>query len=153
VTDQPQGAALTAAHGETETFRLVYYYPAHEPRASDPHYGLFNAARRRLERLGALRCWIANADCSGGPIELHHAHVEFALANIVDVAKFAADYPELHVTDDATFLDFVESEGNLTPLCAMHHRGMLGIHTIHYPAWVLQRVMKDGVTAPERKAP
>lgn len=143
---------VVAAHGHTETERLAYTYPAHAPRERDPHYRIFNATRRRLEKLGALRCWVHNADCAGG-IELHHSLVEFSLSSIVDARVFAEAYPEFHVTDDESFLAWVEGEGNLLPLCVMHHRGVLGIHSIHYPAWVVQRVMRSGVAAPERRVP
>lgn len=148
--DPTNERATTPAHKQIEVFHLEYNYPEHEPRETDPHYHLFNEARKRLEKLGRLECWIDNEDCAGG-IELHHAQVEFALANDVDVQLFDHLYPELHCTDDEEFLAFVESEGNLLPLCVQHHRGLLGIHTIHYPAWLVQRVMAKGVQAPERK--
>lgn len=147
MTDQPD---ITAAHQQRETESFEYNFPAHEPRARDPHYAVFNATAARLRKLGSLKCWIGNADCQGG-IELHHSTVEFSLANIVDEAHFAQLYPDFHVADDATFLAWVEGEGNLTPLCVMHHRGLLGIHTIHYPAWLVQRFMKNGIAPPERK--
>jgi hypothetical protein len=143
---------MTAAHRTVETFRIACAYPEHEPRESDPHYHVFHETRRRLKRLGALKCWIDNADCQGN-IELHHSLVEFSLANIVDVDHFRALYPEFHVESDDAFLDWINGEGNLLPLCSRHHVGILGIHTIHYPAWVVQRVMKAGVTAPEQKLP
>lgn len=142
---------MTDAHSVRLHFDIVQTYPQHEPRESDVHYTTFNATRRRLKRLGALKCWIGNADCSPGPIELHHSTVEFSLANVVDTAKFAAAYPEFHVESDEDFLTWVNSEGNLLPLCVQHHRGVLGIHSIHYPGWLIQRVMRDGVTPPERK--
>ena len=138
-------------HSITEHLTLLQIYPAHEPRSGDPHYAAFNAARRRLEKLGALRCWIGNADCSlQYPIELHHAVVEFALANIVDETHFAQLYPEFHVTDDETFLTWVEGEGNLLPLCKSHHTGVLGVHLLPYPGWLPQRFLKAGIGAPMR---
>jgi hypothetical protein len=139
---------LTAAHKQIETFHIAYEYPSHEPRASDPHYRAFNAAHDRLKRLGALKCWIGNADCQGA-IELHHNVVEFALANTVDVAHFEQLYPEFKIASDEEFLTWIEGEGNLLPLCAFHHRGVCGIHSIHYPAWQVQRFMKAGVGPPE----
>lgn len=142
---------MTDAHTRTQRITIQYTYPAHEPRASDPHYRVFNAARRRLERLGALTCWIGNQDCSQEPIELHHSTVEFSLANIVDVQHFEQLYPEFHIVSDEDFLTWIEGEGNLLPLCPMHHRGVLGIHSISYPGWQVQRFMRAGVTAPERK--
>jgi hypothetical protein len=144
---------VTDAHTQTEHLTLIYAYPAHEPRVGDVHYHVFNEARKRMKKLGALKCWVDNDDCDRvHPVELHHAHVEFALANIVDVAHFRQQYPEFAIPDDDAFLDWIESEGNLLPLCVTHHRGLLGIHTIHYPAWVLQRSMKTGVPVPEKKA-
>ncbi|GAC1530318.1 MAG: hypothetical protein NVS2B16_37300 [Chloroflexota bacterium] len=143
---------MTSAHSMTENITLLQIFPEHEPRASDPHYAAFNKARARLKKLGALKCWIGNDDCSTKyPIELHHATVEFALANIVDVPHFQQLYPEFSVKSDEEFLTWIEGEGNLLPICKMHHTGVLGIHTIHYPGWLVQRFMKAGVAAPERK--
>ena len=143
---------MTAAHRTVETLRVEFYYPEHAPREADPHYHVFRETRRRLKRLGALKCWIDNADCRG-EIELHHSLVEFSLANIVDVAHFRALYPEFQIASDDAFLDWINSEANCLPLCAQHHRGVLGIHSIHYSGWVAQRFMKAGVSPPERKLP
>ena len=143
---------MTEAHSTTEHLTLLQTFPAHEPRESDPHYHVFNETRARLKKLGALKCWIGNADCSlDYPIELHHSTVEFALCNIVDVEHFRKLYPEFQIASDEAFLEWIEGEGNLLPLCKMHHVGILGIHTIHYPGWLVQRFMKAGVDAPERK--
>ena len=139
------------AHTESLTLRLVVAYPAHAPRESDKHYVAFHQARARLEKAGALKCWIGNADCSGGPIELHHDKVEFSLANDVDVGKFDEAYG-LHLTDEADFLAYVESEGNLLALCAYHHRGGGGIHCLPGPLWIVQRYIKNGMAAPARLA-
>ena len=141
---------MTAAHHTTQTLRIEFFYPEHAPRERDPHYHVFNETRRRLKRLGALKCWIDNADCRGS-IELHHSLVEFSLANIVDVDHFRALYPEFHIESDAAFLDWINAEANLLPLCSLHHRGVLGIHSVLYSGWVVQRFMKAGVTPPERK--
>lgn len=149
-TDSTVQVVVTPAHTAKETESFLYTFPAHEPRESDPHYHAFNAARRRLEKLGALKCWIDNADCQGA-IELHHAIVEFSLAQIVDVAHFEKLYPEFKIDDDEKFLTWINAEANLLPLCVQHHRGVIGVHSIHYPAWVVQRFMIQGITAPERK--
>lgn len=143
---------MTDAHSTVEHFTFIYNYPSHEPRESDVHYAAFHAAHERLKRLGALKCWIDNDDCDKEhPIELHHSTVEFALANIVDVDHFRALYPEFHLMNDEEFLLWVESEGNLLPLCKAHHTGLLGVHTIHYPAWITQRFLRTGVPVPEMK--
>src|SRR5438445_6659599 len=99
---------MTDAHSEVQHLALQYSYPAHEPRADDPHYHYFNEARARLKKAGKLTCWINNADCKGG-IELHHNAVEFALANEVDISRFAELYPEFAIKDDEDFYRVIES--------------------------------------------
>ena len=145
---QPE-SQIIEAHTLVETIRIAYHFPGHEPRENDPHYHLFNAARNRLERLGALKCWINNAHCEG-QIELHH-QLEFAMANVVDVGIFAQCCPDLHVASDEDFLNYIEGEMNLTPLCVHHHRGIGGIHYLPYPVWLPQRYLKVGVAAPAEK--
>ena len=139
--------SVVAAHTERLTLSLVIAYPAHEPRASDPHYAVFEQTRQRLGKLGKLVCWIGNADCQGD-IELHHDKVEFSLINDIDPGKFAEAYG-LQLSDEE-FMAYVESEGNLLPLCIYHHRGHGGIHCLPYPLWVVQRYLCDGVHAPAR---
>lgn len=141
-------AGIVPAHTQGMTTRYALYYPEHEPRETDTHYRLFHAARTRLERLGALRCWRCGAI---DDIQLHHAIVEFALANGVDIAAFSRLYPEFHVADDETFLDFVESEGNLMPLCVRCHIGEAGIHSLPYPAWIAGRFWRHELPEPARK--
>jgi hypothetical protein len=142
--------APTPAHDQRETFTVIQSFPEHLPRESDPHYHYFHQAVQRLKAAGKYRCWINNADCAGD-LEAHHSTVEFALANNVDISHFTQLYPEFGLTDDESFFRFVEEEGNLTILCRMHHIGVLGIHSIHYPAWLAQRFLKAGIAAPERK--
>lgn len=140
-------------HSTTEHLTILFTYPDHEPRASDPHYHLFNEARKRLAAAGKLVCWIGNADCDHThPIELHHSEIEFALANDIDPHIFGLDHPALGPDcDEEAFLAYVEGEGNLLPLCKLHHTGALGIHSVTYPGWKAQKYLKQGVTAPERK--
>ena len=149
--EQPEGAALTAAHTETVTYRVTLLFPEHAPREHDPHYHVFNETRRRLIRLGALKCWVSNKDCAGD-IELHHNLIEDCLINDVDRMKFALDHPQFTTESDDQFLDLVQGPDNLLPLCRMHHIGALGIHVMPYSAWNIQKYLKDGVAAPGRKA-
>lgn len=151
MTEQPQGAALTAAHTEQLTIRIFIAYPEHAPRESDKHYRVFNETRERMKRLGLLKCWINNADCVGD-IELHHSAVEYSLAQDVDISKFNEAYG-LHITDDSEFEDYINSEGGLLPICVFHHRSHGGIHALPQPLWVVQRFLRDGVTAPARVIP
>ena len=155
VLASPDKPLVTPAHTQKTTYTVEEWFPAHEPRESDPHYGLFNKTRARLKRLGALKCWrCGDVDGSatsdengvGGKIqvELHHSVVEYSLANAVDVVKFIDLYPEFHISDDDTFLQFCESEGNLLALCVKCHRGKQGIHCCQYPGWLIERVKKRG---------
>lgn len=143
-------ASERPAHTDDHVLRVREYYPAHEPRQTDSHYHLFNEARRRLQAAGKLVCWVCGKDAAaaGAPIELHHATVEYALQNGVDIHRFAEKFPDLHVADDESFFRFVEGEGNLTALCVFHHRGAGGIHAILYSPWVAQAFWREDLPAP-----
>lgn len=65
------------------------------------------------------------SECHGG-LELHHAHIEFALQNSVDLAILEAHYPG--VSDPESVGEWVESGANLEYLCEFHHRGHGGVH-------------------------
>ena len=145
----PDAAPVTPAHVEHLTLHIDVLYPAHEPRADDKHYAIFNQTRARLAKLGALKCWIGNADCHGA-IELHHDKAEFALVNDIDPAKFAEAYG-LHIASEDDFLAYVEGEGNLLALCVFHHRSHGGIHALPYPFWVSQKYLRDGIAPPARE--
>lgn len=134
----------------TTHLTLIETYPIHEPRETDPHYPAFNRVRDAMEKAGTLVCFIGNQDCGGGPIELHHNIIEFALSTIVDPDHFARLYPQFGISGEEALLEWCESDANLLPLCPNHHRGILGIHTIHYPAWIAQRFLLAGAADPEK---
>jgi hypothetical protein len=125
------------------TLEETVYYPPHDPRAASPAY-------RTLHRLLVVDrdepCWICGIRHStGGAMETHHQHIEWAAANGVDLTKVMADFPA--VTDEPSLRAWLDSEGNMLVLCARHHRGPLtGIHSITYPAWLLQRYQGSGWT-------
>ena len=109
---------MTAEHFQQlalrETLRL--WFPAHEPRRSDPAYRLFDQAKRKMHQLDlpCWRCGVRYADLNakpGGPsternplgacqLEAHHADIEFSLQNAVDVEKWW----EASHRDDAEFM-------------------------------------------------
>ena len=132
----------TPTHDQHETIRLLRHYPEHEPRAADPNYPAFEHIRSRLKAQGLLRCAVGNEDCAGG-IQLHHAHVEFAYLNAVDVTALDVVLG-LDLTDE-DLAAWVESPGNLEPLCQAHHVGILGVHCIPSADWDVVRVHKAGV--------
>jgi hypothetical protein len=136
------GLLGTAAHQQTQTIRLTRAYPDHEPRAADPNYRLFETAKARMKASGQWRCAVNNADCAGG-IQVHHSYIEFAYQNDVDVAALN-EALGLHLAD-ASFILWVESPGNLEPLCQAHHTGVLGVHLIPTADWEIVRVHKGGL--------
>jgi hypothetical protein len=71
---------------------------------------------------------------------LHHAHIEFSLANGIDIAAIMVDYPSL--TDDAAVQAWVESEPNLRWICAFHHRGHAGAHVAAHADWEAGQYIK-----------
>lgn len=122
-----------AAHSQAEAHHYVVRFPEHPARESDPHYVDFEHVRREWradpERwqcaVGKHRGDFSECDLDR-PLELHHAHVEFALQQGVDLAWLEVDYPG--ISDPAAVGAWVESGANLTVLCVFHHRGHGGVH-------------------------
>ena len=118
----------TPEHTSPVTHHYSVHYPPHEPRESDPHYRDFDAYRRRTHK--TAKCAIGEhrgdySDCRG-PLELHHAHVEYALQNGIDLVWLEQDYPG--ISDPDSVGAWVESAANLQWLCLFHHRGHGGVH-------------------------
>lgn len=147
------------AHLERRTLREVVAYPEHGPRESDSHYKIFNHARHHLIEVLGAGCWIGGATlaqvkaglpdghrCAGArQLEAHHAVAEFAGLNEVDWQKVAKDFPQAGLHSDEDFLRFAESEAGLMILCDVHHRHPgKGIHSVTYPAWLLDRYAEAG---------
>jgi hypothetical protein len=133
---------MTDAHDQHQRISLIRHYPDHQPRADDPNYHLFDQAKARIKRQGLWRCALDDADCDG-QLELHHSHVEFAYANLIDIPRLDQALG-LHLTDDTDFQAWIESPGNLEVLCKQHHTGVLGIHLIPTADWDTVRVHKTG---------
>lgn len=137
------------AHEQDESHRYTVHFPPHPPRTADPHYADFNAYHRRT-RVTA-RCYVGErigfSDCrdehgqpctidAGGQqsgLELHHAHIEFALQNGVSLAALERDYPG--VSDATQVGAWIETATNLRWLCTHHHRGPAGAHTASHSDW------------------
>ncbi len=151
------GTASVAAHDAPQTHHYLIHYPPHPPRKDDPHYVDFDAYHRKT-RFSA-RCYIGERigfdDCkdqTGQPcpppadggaqrgLELHHAHVEFALQNNVDLAALEKDYPGI---SDATSVGaWIETGTNFRWLCTWHHRGSAGAHTVAHADWEASQYIK-----------
>lgn len=121
---------MTAAHDQHITHRYTVHYPDHAPRESDPHYKDFEAFHRATR--ATARCAFAvevgdDADCDKyHPLETHHAHIEFALANEVDLARLEHLYPGVSNPDEVGA--WIETATNLVWYCRAHHRGPGGVH-------------------------
>lgn len=131
---------VTEAHDQRMTVHILTHVPEHQPRETDPHYHLFIAAKARMKRQGLWRCAI-NDDYCGGNIELHHSHIEFSQVGGMDLDKVNEAFG-LHLDDDNEFQKWIESPGNLEPLCEVHHRTHYGVHVIPGPLWEPLRYRK-----------
>jgi hypothetical protein len=111
-------------------------YPPHDPRKASAEY---KRVHKHLVYALDEPCWICGIRHStGGAMETHHAHVEWAAANGIDLQLIVRDFPSL--TNRSALRHWLDSEGNMLVLCDRHHRGSrTGIHSITYPAWLLQR--------------
>jgi hypothetical protein len=132
-------APTVAAHPVSRTLHETVYTPAHPQRGSSTPE--FQASKDALEKESPT-CYICGrtAEESGAPLEGHHVHLEWSLANSADLAKIQAEYP--NATDIAEWMDSVD---NLLLLCARCHRSPLyGVHMVTMPAWIAQRYQLDG---------
>ena len=148
----------------------IAFYPAHEKRLETPAY---KAAHRRLVKVLDLPCLVCGVKNStlkvpkenpygASALETHHHVIEWALANAIDPDKFnkimlphlRAQRPEsalykkraLSKREIAAWVD--HSEDNLQVLCDVHHRSdYFGIHTISYPIWGPQYLLRDDFEA------
>jgi hypothetical protein len=136
----------TPAHDRSVTDHYTVHYPPHPPRTADPHYRDFEAFRRRTQP--TAKCAVGEhhddySACRGG-LELHHAHVEFALQNGVDLKYLEVDYPG--ISDPDQIGAWVESAANLLWLCEFHHRGHGGVHVASASDFEAERYVKGLIT-------
>lgn len=133
---------MPEAHGQDITHRYTVHYPSHAPREDDPHYVDFEAYRRRTRATAVCAKGQERGDfseCEGG-LELHHAHIEFALQNSVDLTALEAHYPGISNADEVGA--WVESAENLMWLCAKCHRGHGGVHVASASDWEAETFVK-----------
>lgn len=138
---------MTDSHSQSVTHRYTIHYPEHSAREDDPHYKDFDHLRKTLKKdtakwkceVGAHRGDFTECD-NTKPLELHHAHIEFALANNVDLKWLSHDYPGVDTPEEVG--QWVESANNLMVLCAYHHRGSGGIHVASSADFEAQRYVR-----------
>jgi hypothetical protein len=139
-----------AAHDAVQHHSYLVHFPPHPPREGDPHYVDFDHYHRKTRK--TARCYVGERigfgecrDQHGNPcpppadggeqpgLELHHAHVEFALQQGVSLAALEKDYPG--ISDPDAVGAWVESAANFRWLCVHHHRGPAGAHSIAHADW------------------
>lgn len=152
-----------AAHDQIEHHAAyVVHFPPHPARESDPNYRDFDHYHRKNrptarcytgERVGFQDC----RDAQGKPcvidtngqqsgLELHHAHIEFALQQGIDLAALEKDYPGVSNPDEVGA--WVESGANFRFLCVFHHRTNAGgAHAISHSDWEGSQYVR-GLTGP-----
>jgi hypothetical protein len=143
---------VTEEHDQLVSHRYVVHFPDHEPRRGDPTYRDFNAYRRRTK--ATAKCAIGEhrddfSECDlENPLELHHAHIEFALQNSIDLKWLAKDYPG--VDDPKKVGAWVESGDNLLWLCRAHHRGPGGVHVASASDYEASKYIRHLISAYEK---
>ena len=142
---------VVSAHNQMLTLHLQQHVEDHAPREDDPHYHLFEAAKRRLKKTGMWKCIIDDELCGGRP-ELHHSHVEQSEIPLVDPEKIEKAFG-LHFETDEDFQAWVQGPGNLEVLCSNHHRTRFGIHVLPAPLWEAVRYHREGMEAPAEFIP
>lgn len=148
--DGPTPAQQVAEHSAAQGHKYLMHFPAHPARKDDPHYADFNAFHRKYH--DTATCFIGDRvgveHCSDGPLELHHAHIEFSLQNGVDLKALEADYPGISNPDEVG--DWIESPANLRWLCAYHHRGAAGAHTAAHADWEASQYVRGLIDPVQR---
>lgn len=142
---------MANTHLVTRTLTESVMYPDHAPRKASAEY---KRVHKHLIYELDEPCWICGIRRStGGNMETHHWHLEWAMAQVddpdspitqLDVEAIFADFPEMKEATDEALRAWLDSEGNMLVLCDVHHRhGLQGIHMITYPAWAPQRYRKN----------
>src|SRR5258708_3859293 len=119
------------AHSQISSHRYLVHFPPHPARKGDPHYVDFDHYHHKTrstarcyvgERIGFDECRDAQSvscaiDAKGqqSGLELHHAHIEFALQQGVDLAALEHDYPGISNPDAVGA--WVETAQNFRWLC------------------------------------
>lgn len=132
-------APIVQAHAQSRILHETVWTPTHPKRGSSSSE--FKETKAALLK-ESPECYICGktAETSGAPMELHHVHLEWSLANSGDIAKILKDFPQA-----GTIEQFLDSVDNGLILCAHCHRSPLrGVHMVTMPAWIAQKYQLDG---------
>ncbi len=124
------------AHDQKVTRSYTLHYPAHAPRPDSPHWRDFLHYRRLTEKTAQCAFGVQRGndftECQPSQdnwpkgLEVHHAIIELALVNSVDLALLEQNFPGISNPDEVGA--WVESSNDLIWLCEWHHRGHAGVH-------------------------
>lgn len=138
---------VVPAHQQAKTSHYLEHYPEHGAREGDPHYKDFHHYHEATKHDPEVyQCLIGKdrgdfSECTlDRPLELHHAHIEWAVQNGVDLAMLERQYPGVGNPDELGA--WVESAANLVWLCVFHHRGHGGAHVASASDFEAQRFLK-----------
>jgi hypothetical protein len=139
-------AEVIAAHVQPITHHYTEHYPEHEGRVDDPWHADFEEFKRRRVANDTSYCDFAHtyrsdsSECDlSTPLEAHHSIIEFALQNGVDIKLLEQFYPGVSTMGIGKWID---SDQNLTLLCAWHHRGHGGVHIASASDWEAYQFVK-----------
>ena len=145
---------MTDAHVQKVTHTYFVHYPDHQPREDDPHYKDFKHYHDKTKKDPEIyQCAVGKhrgdfSECSlDKPLELHHSHVEFSLANGVDLTWLEADYPGISNKDEVGA--WIETAENLEWLCEAHHRGPGGKHVAAYADFTAEMYIRGLINGSE----
>lgn len=118
-------------HDQSFTHTYIVHYPSHYPRETDPFYRTFEEYRRKTKDTAQCQFGLDRggdfSECDlTTPLELHHAHIEFAMMNAITYALLEPYYPG--ISTPTALGQWIESAKNLLYLCRWHHRGHGGVH-------------------------
>lgn len=139
LSDDP---SVVEDHVETHTFTEVEIYPEHEQRSTSAEF-----TKNRKLLVKDHGCWICG---SRDNLEVHHYLVEWSLwdavkaEQLITMAQTFDVYGYGKQLKDTVFKS-PDDIRNLMVLCKDHHRTPgLGVHTMTFPIWIVQRYDKPG---------
>jgi hypothetical protein len=163
-------ASPKRARVERRQLEEIAFYPAHDKRQESPAYRAVHKHLVEELDLPCLVCGVRNSTLKvprenpyrATAMETHHHVIEWALAKAVEPARFnktilphlRARHPDEPAYRKKAFTRreveaWVDhSVDNLRVLCDVHHRAKLfGIHTITFPVWSAQAVLRGDFEA------
>ncbi len=147
------GSVVSHVHVTHEEVASSEFTPPHPPREETPAYRRAHHQLVVVEDRPCSVCGVRNSTLGNQgknpfgaqALETHHYPVERSLADACDWRRVAAAFPQAGIRDEASFLAWIDSPGNLLVLCDVHHRSpQRGIHHLLPQDFAIQPYLKDG---------